>query len=190
MDHQTLRELDGQWVRLTHCDGLMFEGQCELDDADYCLHEYGRAEDALNIDNWLFYGSDIQKAKVIEPRDVGLWMSKPLHRMRLDPEPFARIDTGEKTIELRLYDEKRRRIVAGDIIRFESTADDTDVLYALVEGLRFFASFDELYQALPLSKCGYTEEEARTASPRDMDKYYSPEAQKQWGVVGIELSLL
>ena len=44
MDHQTLRELDGQWVRLTHCDGLMFEGQCELDDADYCLHEYGRAE--------------------------------------------------------------------------------------------------------------------------------------------------
>ena len=185
-----IRKLDGQYVRLTYCDDQVFEGLCELDDREYCLHEYGREEDALNIDNWLFYGSDIRKAEVIEPRDVGLWMSKPLHRMRLDPEPFARIDTGEKTIELRLYDEKRRRIVAGDIIRFESTADDTDVLYALVEGLRFFASFDELYQALPLTACGYTEAEARTASPRDMDKYSSPEAQKQWGVVGIELSLL
>ena len=190
MDHQKLHELDGQWVRLTHFDGLVFEGRCVLDDAEYCLHEYGRAEDALNIDNWLFYGSDIRKAEVIEPGDVGVWMGKPLHRMRLDPEPFAMIDAGEKTIELRLYDEKRRSIQAGDVIRFESTADDTDVLYALVEGLRFFASFDELYRALPLTACGYTEAEAGIASPRDMDRYYSPEAQQKWGVVGIELSLL
>ena len=190
MDHRKLHELDGQWVRIIDGEGLAFEGRCELDDAEYCLHKYGRAEDALNIDNWLFYGSDIQKAEAVEPGDVGLWMGKPLHRMRLDPEPFAMIDAGEKTIELRLYDEKRRRIQAGDVIRFESTADDTDVLYALVEGLRFFASFDELYQALPLTACGYTEEEAGTASPRDMDRYYSPEAQQKWGVVGIELSLL
>ena len=42
--------------------------------------------------------------------------------------------------------------------------------------------------ALPLMACGYTPEEARTASPRDMDRYYSPEVQRQWGVVGIELS--
>ena len=77
---------------------------------------------------------------------------------------------------------------AGDIIRFESTADETDVLFVLVEGLRFFRSFDELYRVLPLTRCGYTEEEAKTASPRDMDRYYSPEEQKKWGVVGIELS--
>ena len=190
MDHQKLHELDGQWVRLTHCDGLVFEGRCEALDAEYCLHEYGRAEDALNIDNWLFYGSDLQSAETVEEQPVGLWMGKPLHRMRLDPEPFAMIDTGEKTIELRLWDEKRRRLRAGDVIRFESTADDTDVLYAQVEGLRFFASFDELYAALPLTACGYTAEEAKFASPRDMDEYYAPEAQKRWGVVGIELAVL
>ena len=190
MDHRKLHELDGRWVRLTHFDGLVFEGRCELDDAEYCLHEYGRAEDALNIDNWLFYGSDIQKAEAVAPGDVGLWMGKPLHRMRLDAAPFARIESGEKTIELRLWDEKRRRIQAGDIIRFESTSDDTDTLYAQVEGLRFFASFDELYAALPLRACGYTAEEAKTASPRDMDRYYTPEDQARWGVVGIELSVL
>ena len=174
MDHRKLHELDGQWVRIIDGEGLAFEGRCELDDAEYCLHKYGRAEDALNIDNWLFYGSDIQKAEAVEPGDVGLWMGKPLHRMRLDAAPFARMDAGEKTIELRLYDEKRRRIQAGDVIRFESTADDTDVLYALGEGLA----------------CGYTAEEAKSASPRDMDNYYTPEAQKRWGVVGIELKLL
>ena len=190
MTRRDLRKLDGQWVRLVHCDGLAFEGRCELDDAEYCRHEYGRAEDALNIDNWLFYGSDILAIEPVEPGPVGVWMGRPLHRMRLDADAFAKIDAGEKTVELRLYDEKRRRVQAGDVIRFESTADDTDVLYARVEGMRFFATFDELYSALPLTKCGYTEKEAATASPRDMDRYYSREEQRKWGVVGIELSLL
>ena len=190
MKERNIKKLDGRYVRLTHSDGLVFEGLCRLDDAEYCLHEYGREEDALNIDNWLFYSSDIQEAEITEPMDVGLWMSRPLHRMRLEADAFEKIDAGEKTIELRLYDEKRRRIQAGDVIRFESTADDTDVLYARVDGLRFFASFDELYAALPLTACGYTAKEAKTASPRDMDRYYSPEAQRKWGVVGIELALL
>ena len=190
MTLKEIRKLDGQYVRLTYCDDQVFEGLCELDDREYCFHEYGREEDALNIDNWLFYSSDIQEAEITEPRDVGLWMSCPLHRMRLEADAFEKIDAGEKTIELRLYDEKRRRIQAGDVIRFESTADDTDVLYARVEGLRFFASFDELYAALPLTACGYTAQEARTASPRDMDRYYAPEEQQKWGVVGIELSVL
>ena len=190
MKRRDLKQLDGQYVRLTHCDGLVFEGRCEVEGAEYCLHEYGRAEDALNIDNWLFYGSDILQAEVTEPGPVGVWMSRPLHRMRLDKDAFAAMDAGKKTIELRLWDEKRRRIQAGDVIRFESTNDETDVLYARVEGLRFFASFDELYAALPLTDCGYTAKEAKTASPRDMDRYYSPEEQRTWGVVGIELSLL
>ena len=190
MKRRDLKQLDGRWVRLTYCDDLVFEGLCELDDADYCLHEYGREEDALNIDNWLFYGSDVQRAEIVEPGPVGLWMGRPLHRMHLDPDAFGKIDAGEKTIELRLYDEKRRRIQAGDIIRFESTEDELDVLFAQVEGLRFFASFDELYAVLPLAACGYAPEEIKTASPRDMDRYYSPEEQKKWGVVGILLSLL
>ena len=49
-------------------------------------------------------------------------------------------------------------------------------------------STDELYAALPLTACGYAPEELAAASPRDMDKYYAPEDQKKWGVVGIELS--
>ena len=190
MKERELKKLDGQWIRLTHFDGLIFEGLCRVDDAEYCLHEYGREDDALNIDNWLFYGSDVQSAEIVEPGPVGLWMGRPLHRMHLDPDAFSKIDAGEKTIELRLYDEKRRRILAGDVIRFESTDDETDVLYAQVEGLRFFPSFEELYAALPLTDCGYTAKEAKTASPRDMDRYYSPEEQRTWGVVGIELSLL
>ncbi|MBQ1852397.1 MAG: ASCH domain-containing protein, partial [Lachnospiraceae bacterium] len=38
--------------------------------------------------------------------------------MQLQPEPFDLIKSGAKTIELRLYDEKRRKIRIGDEIVF------------------------------------------------------------------------
>lgn len=189
MTIEEIRHLNGyQFVRLTMTDGTVFEGEAIHDPADYCFHEFGRDEEAVEIDHWLFYLSDIASLEPSAESDGNLWMSRPLHRMHLDPQAFAAMEDEKKNIELRLYDEKRRRIQAGDAIRFESTDDETDVLFARVTGMRFFASFDELYAALPLTACGYAPEELAAASPRDMDKYYAPEEQKKWGVVGIELS--
>lgn len=186
-----IRALCGDtYVRLTTIDGEVFEGEPTHDTASYCFHEYGRDEEAVEIDHWLFYLGDIKTVERVEKGPVGVWMSRPLHYMHLEPEAFAAMEAGKKTIELRLCDEKRRRIRAGDVIRFEDTEDERELLFVQVEGMRFFASFDELYAALPLHKCGYTEEETKTASPRDMDAYYSPEEQAKWGVVGIEVSLL
>ena len=62
--------------------------------------------------------------------------------------------------------------------------------HSINQGKYSDTKFDELYAALPLENCGYTAEEAKTASPRDMDRYSSPEEQQTWGVVGIELSPL
>ena len=189
MTLKEIRKLNGyQFVRLTFADGNVFEGEAAHDPADYCFHEFGRDEEAVEIDHWLFYLSDVVSIEPAEAREVGVWMSRTMHRMHLEPKAYARMEDEKKTIELRLYDEKRRRIQAGDVIRFESTDDETDVLFAWVTGMRFFASFDELYAALPLTACGYAPEELAAASPRDMDKYYAPEDQKKWSVVGIELS--
>lgn len=33
------------------------------------------------------------------------------HYMKLNPEPFDKIASGKKTIELRLYDEKRKTVL-------------------------------------------------------------------------------
>jgi len=112
------------------------------------------------------------------------------HIMKLHPGPFAKIRDGSKTIELRLYDEKRRRISVGDTIQFVNTEDPTDTVCVHVRDLFVFDSFDELYRHLPLTECGYTEEEVHTASPRDMELYYSKEEQKCCGVVGIRIALL
>ena len=46
-----------------------------------------------------------------------------LHQMNLHPAPFSLVESGLKTIELRLYDEKRRQIAVGDTILFTCTDD-------------------------------------------------------------------
>ena len=109
--------------------------------------------------------------------------------MRLNAEPFEMIESGRKTVELRLYDEKRKRLSVGDEILFISASDGAKKLLCEVVLLHTFPSFADLYSALPLLKCGYTEETFAVASPSDMRKYYSEEQERENGVVGIEIKL-
>lgn len=106
--------------------------------------------------------------------------------MKLHPAPFEMIMSGKKTIELRLYDEKRQRIKVDDEIIFTNT-NNGETLNRTVKDIHIFESFYELYKSLPLLKCGYTEEDVEKALPSDMEQYYSQEEQEKYGVVGIEL---
>ena len=116
-------------------------------------------------------------------------MIKMTHQMNLNAAPFEMIAQGIKTIELRLWDEKRSLIKVGDEILFTRNEDPARTLRVRVLALHRFSSFEELYRGLPLTKCGYTEEDVATADPSDMDVYYSKEKQGQYGVVGIEIKL-
>lgn len=110
--------------------------------------------------------------------------------MNLHAAPFDMIARGIKTIELRLWDEKRQLIGVGDEICFTRSNDSARVLHCRVLALHRFPSFEALYNTLPLLKCGYTEDDIDTASPDDMQFYYTKEQQKQNGVVGIEIQLM
>ena len=111
------------------------------------------------------------------------------HYMNLASEPFEQISSGAKTIELRLYDEKRQAVSEGDTIIFTNLADNHQVR-AKVLKLHIFDSFTELYDNLPLLKCGYTGQVFDTASPDDMLSYYPKEKQDRYKVVGIEIELI
>ena len=110
-----------------------------------------------------------------------------LHQMKLNPTPYAMIKSGQKTIELRLFDEKRRLIQEGDVILFTNNQTGESLRVTVIR-LHRFDSFAELYRSLPLLRCGYTTEDILMASPADMDAYYSADQQEKYGVVGIELS--
>lgn len=111
------------------------------------------------------------------------------HTMNLKPAPFSAIVQGYKTIELRLYDEKRQKISVGDTLIFSNTANPDEKLYCIVKHLHIFESFADLYKALPLEKCGYTKADITTARADDMNVYYSEDEQRLYGVVGIEIEL-
>ena len=113
-----------------------------------------------------------------------------LHEMKLKPNPFNLIKSGKKTIELRLYDEKRQTIDVEDWIRFTNVTNEQENLHVKVKALHRFKTFEELYNKLPLLKCGYTEEDVHNATPEHMNKYYSKELQVKYGVVGIEIEMI
>lgn len=110
-----------------------------------------------------------------------------IHSMQLHDAPFQMILAEKKTIELRLNDEKRSRIVEQDIIEFTNTFDPSKKMQAVVVKIHRFDSFETLYETLPLELCGYKEEEIQFAQASDMEAYYSKELQKQYGVLGIEI---
>ena len=113
-----------------------------------------------------------------------------IYNMKLTPEPFELTRSGKKTIEMRLLDEKRQKICVGDEILFSKIGSENDSFSTKVVSLSVFPSFRELYANLPLLKCGYTIDTISNARPEDMNRYYSPEEQSKYNVVGIEIRLV
>lgn len=109
------------------------------------------------------------------------------HEMRLHDAPFKLIQAGSKTIELRLYDEKRQEIQVGDEIDFRNRVTD-EVIATKVIAMHIYSSFADLYRDYDKVSLGYGKDEE--AKPEDMELYYSKEEQEKYGVVGIEIQLL
>ena len=108
------------------------------------------------------------------------------HFMNLESSAFFKIADRSKTIELRLNDEKRQKINIGDTIEFRC-GEINSIIFAEVLKLHKFSDFEQLYKALPLEKCGYSEDDLKTARYTDMEKYYNKSQIQKYGVLGIEL---
>ncbi len=108
------------------------------------------------------------------------------YKMRLKNAPFLAIKSGRKTVELRLFDEKRSAIKEGDFIEF-SNLNFEGTLLCRVKKLRVFPNFESLYAEYDKISIGYEENEA--ANPKDMSAYYSAEEIARYGVVAIEIEI-
>lgn len=110
------------------------------------------------------------------------------HYLKLKDSPFNSVATGQKTIEMRLYDDKRKLIKKGDIIYFIHADDYARTLKVVVENVFIFSNFDELYSNFSPRVLGYKEDEV--ANPNDMMKYYSKADINKYGVCGIQIKLI
>lgn len=69
-----------------------------------------------------------------------------LHKMKLQEDPFKRIKNGTKTVEFRLYDEKRQSIQIGDEIEFSRLPELQEKLLVKVIDLYREDSFEKLFK--------------------------------------------
>ena len=112
-----------------------------------------------------------------------------LHKMKLNESPFERIKNGTKTIEFRLYDEKRQQIKIGDTIIFLKEPDLNESFKAKVTGLLRYNSFEDMFKDFDTSILS-----DKSMTKKDLinvlEQFYTKEKQKQYGVLGIRIELI
>ena len=113
-----------------------------------------------------------------------------VHNMKLNPLPYEKILSGRKTVELRLYDEKRSKIKLGDRIIFTKLDEPKQRIAVKVIGLHCYATFEELFKNIPLDKCGFDRFVSSDAAVKVMRGYYSDDQIRKYGVLGIEIELV
>lgn len=107
-------------------------------------------------------------------------------KMNLCREPFEKIRSGEKTVELRLFDEKRQAVSVGDLIEFDC---EGETLTAKVVDLYRASAFRELFEQFPMNEMGFDAGISPAEGALQMRKYYSEEKETEHGVLGIKIKI-
>ena len=130
-----LSDYDNQTVRITLKDGMVFEGYSVHNSSDYDFHEFGRNEQSLQIDDWLFFRRDIKSVEIAAESDTTVWMSRICRSLLLDHDTFIKLEKGQQDIELPVSIIRKKPVRCGDMIRFEDRTNEDDVLYMEVTGI-------------------------------------------------------
>ena len=107
--------------------------------------------------------------------------------MSLRPEYYEMVRSGEKDIELRLYDEKRRRMRNGDMLLIYNAQNRNDYIRAKIVRLHIAKSFADPSTKISMPRTGFASLNALMSA---IEKFYDTEMESKYGIVGIELEVL
>lgn len=109
------------------------------------------------------------------------------YEMSLFAKPFEKVKSGQQTIEVRLYDEKRRKVNIGDTITFAKLPEREESVTVDVVGLSRFGSFSDLFSSLDKCRIGHPDEYTIEDQINGMREVYPEEREKELGVLGIHI---
>lgn len=112
-----------------------------------------------------------------------------VHQMGLYPNYFLAIKSGRKDIEIRLNDEKRKKIKTGDTIKFISVPDEEKTIKAKVKKLEQFGSFRELYENVSFERMGCLGWSMDAMLEGTFD-IYTKKQEEEFGALAITIELL
>ncbi len=102
-----LKKYDGKCVRIIDSSGDAFDGICRYNCAEYGEHEYGRAEESLQIENFLFFERHIKDIQSLDEN------TGPYGRF-LDPYgklEILTVEDGIDSIEDVLFSEENEHVM-------------------------------------------------------------------------------
>jgi ASC-1-like (ASCH) protein len=109
--------------------------------------------------------------------------------MKLNSKAFELTRLGEKIIEVRLYDDKRKKIFPGDEIIFAKMSDINETIRTRVTAVMVYNSFRELYADFPSEMFG-AKDWSTEELVEDIYRFYSRNEEEKYGVVGFKLKLI
>lgn len=109
-----------------------------------------------------------------------------MHIMKLQEKYFNYIKNGSKRYEIRLNDEKRRKIKIGDLIEFQKEPLLEDKIIYEVEDLLYFNDFLELTSKLDIKDLASSDDTINDLL-NSLNTFYSTDDQEKNGVVAIKL---
>ena len=104
-----------------------------------------------------------------------------VYQMKLLERPFQAIKDGSKTVEYRLYDEKRRKLKIGDEIEFSKLPDLQEKIMVEILDLYPEKNFKTLFE-----KCMDSQQEIEEHM-KTIYSIYSKEEEEKYGVLGIKI---
>lgn len=106
----------------------------------------------------------------------------------LDSDIFDIIVNKDKDVEIRLNDEKRRKLKIGDTLVFLKRPDDIESISATVTNLVYFDSFIDVTNYYDMKRV-YLDNTSKEDYINLMKRFYSDEDVSKYGVVAIEFKL-
>lgn len=109
--------------------------------------------------------------------------------IHLDEDIFNVVKNGTKTVEVRLYDEKRKNIKVGDKLTFLKRPLDLETIDVVVTKLEVFDSFNSLVDKYDMKDI-YLENASREEYLKLMERFYSKEDEMKYGVLAISYEVM
>jgi ASC-1-like (ASCH) protein len=112
------------------------------------------------------------------------------HHMKLNNESFQQIKNGTKTIEIRLYDEKRQQVRANDIIIFSQIEDKNKTIKVKVKETVEFPSFQALLKQYTNEEIGVAKDTQLSQKLASLYNIYNQRDELNYGVLAINIRLI
>lgn len=105
-------------------------------------------------------------------------------KFHLHADVFEIVKNGKKDIEVRINDEKRRKLNVGDTLIFLKRPNDDEEIRAKVVSLEYYDYFHNLVDNYDMERI-YLKEYTKEQYLEEMKRFYTLEEQRDNGVVAI-----